>query len=238
MSLRHGALAPIAALLLLAALAPARARAQSPVTNQNLFDTIPFLPDVYSQRMAEFEKQPVVPGRVIFLGNSITQGGDWPALTGDSAALNRGIGGDITYGVLRRLDEVIRRKPSKLFILIGINDIGKDIPDAVIADNYREIIQRVQAGSPATRIFVQSVLPVNPEYPRFPQHYDKQDHVRNLNRLLRVVAASTHTRFVDLYPLFLDAHGRMDARDTVDGLHLNERGYHIWVDYLKKMGYL
>jgi len=61
----------------------------------------------------------------------------------DSTVINRGIGGDITFDVLQRLDDVIKRKPSKLFILIGINDIGKDIPDAVIADNYRKIITRV-----------------------------------------------------------------------------------------------
>jgi lysophospholipase L1-like esterase len=85
---------------------------------------------------------------------------------------------------------------------------------------------------------VQSVLPLNPTVPGFPQHYDKGDHVVRLNRLLRGVAASAHARFVDLYPLFLDAHGRLDARFTRDGLHLNEAGYARWVAHLKKIGAL
>jgi lysophospholipase L1-like esterase len=217
---------------------PGLAGAQSSATNQRLSDTAPVLPDLYAQRMAQFEREPVKTGRVIFLGNSITQGGDWVRLVGDSTVINRGIGGDVTYGVRRRLDDVIRRRPSKLFILVGINDISRDVPDAVIADNHREIIRAVQAGSPDTRIYVQSVLPVNPDYPGFPQHYDKQEHVVRLNRLLRRVAASTHVRFLDLYPLFLDGRNRLDAKYTVDGLHLNELGYHVWVDFLRKTGSL
>ena len=42
------------------------------------------MPEVRSSRLAKFESEPVVTGRVIFLGNSITQGGDWAKLTGDS----------------------------------------------------------------------------------------------------------------------------------------------------------
>ena len=47
--------------------------AQTKVTNQRVFDTIGFLPEYYPQRVAVFEKEPVVTGRIIFLGNSITQ---------------------------------------------------------------------------------------------------------------------------------------------------------------------
>jgi hypothetical protein len=127
------------------------------VTNQRLVDTISVLPDVYKTRIAQFESKPVATGKMIFLGNSIIQGGDWKKLLNDTTVINRGIGGDITFGVVKRLDDIIKRKPSKLFILIGINDISKDIPDAVIADNYRRIISRVRAESPDTKIYVQSI---------------------------------------------------------------------------------
>ena len=217
---------------------PSIAHAQSEVTNQRLFDITPFLPELYARRVAQFEQEPVVTGRVIFLGNSITQGGKWDQLLGDDTVINRGIGGDITFGVLDRLEDVIRRKPSKLFIMIGINDIGKDIPDEVIADNYRKIIQQVQAGSPETVIYVQSLLPLNPAYPRFPQHYDKEDHVLRVNRMLRGVAGATDTHFINLFPLFLNAQERLDEQYTGDGLHLNDLGYQVWVDYLKQTGYL
>jgi len=221
-------------------LLPLIGHAQTNVTNQRLFDTIGFLPDYYPVRVAVFEKEPVVQGRIIFLGNSITQIGDWKKLLNDSTVINRGIAGDITFGVLKRLGDVTRRQPSKLFLLIGINDIGKDIPDAVIADNIRKIIVRVQAESPSTKIYVQSILPLNPEVPNFPQHYDKQEHVLGTNKLIKKVAADTHCAYINIHDLFTDKQGRLDAKYTADGLHVNPSGtgYEKWVAYLRSQGYL
>lgn len=215
-------------------------KAQTAVTNQKLFDTVGFLPDYYPQRVAVFEKEPVATGRIIFLGNSITQLGDWKKLLNDSTAINRGIGGDITFGVLKRLDDVIQRQPSKLFLLIGINDIGKDIPDAVIADNIRKIIMRLQTESPSTKIYVQSILPVNPEVPNFPQHYDKQEHILSTNKLIKKVAEDTHCTYVNIHDLFADKQGKLEAKYTLDGLHLTPAGggYEKWVAFLREKGYL
>jgi lysophospholipase L1-like esterase len=210
------------------------------VTNQRLSDTVGFLPEYWPTRLAIFEKEPVVTGGIIFLGNSITQLGDWKKLLNDSTAINRGIGGDNTFGVLKRLNEVTRRQPSKLFLLIGINDIGKDIPDAVIANNIRKIIIRIQTESPSTKIYVQSILPVNPDVSYFPQHYDKQEHILNTNKLIKQVAENTNCTYVNIHDLFLDKEGRLDAKYTPDGLHLkpNGEGYQIWIAYLRKQGCL
>lgn len=226
--------------LIICLLLPFVSHTQTNVTNQKLYDTIGFLPEYYPQRVAIFVKEPIVKGRIIFLGNSITQIGDWKKLLNDSTVINRGIGGDITFGVLKRLDDVIVRQPSKLFLLIGINDIGKDIPDAVIADNIRKIITRIQTESPTTKIYVQSILPLNPDVPNFPQHYDKQQHVLSTNKLIEKVAADTHCTYVNIHDLFADQQGRLDAKYTTDGLHLNPSGdgYQKWIEYLRKQGYL
>jgi len=212
--------------------------AQSPFTNQRLFDTIPFIPEHYPQRVAQFEKEPVVKGRIIFLGNSITEMGRWDKLTGDSTIVNRGIGGDITFGVLKRLDDIIRRQPSKLFILIGINDIGKDIPDAVIADNIRKIIQRVQNESASTVIYLESILPVNPDIKNFPQHYDKNQHAVSTNTLLKNLANETKINFIDTHSFFSDEEGKLKKEYTIEGLHINPKGYDAWIQFLKENHYL
>lgn len=210
------------------------------VTNQRLFDTIGFIPEHYLQRITVFEQEPVVTGRIIFLGNSITEMGNWKKLLNDTTIVNRGIGGDITFGVLKRLDDVIKRQPSKLFLLIGINDIGKDIPDAVIADNIRKIILRVQSESSSTKIYVESILPVNPDVPNFPQHYDKQEHVNNTNKLIKKVVEETRCTYLNIHDLFTDEQGRLDAKYTKDGLHLTAegRGYEKWIEYLRKQNCL
>ena len=219
---------------------PDHSNAQSFPTNQNLFDTIPFIPDHGQRRMAIFLSEPRVPGRIVFLGNSITEGGDWKKLTGDSTIINRGIGGDITFSLLKRLDEILSLKPSKIFLMIGINDIGKDIPPAVIAENIKKIIRRIQSESPATKIVLQNILPVNPTIDRFPQHYDKQQKIVETNKLLIHVAKEMNVPLVDLNKLFRDKKGNLQEKYTNDGLHLNPggEGYRIWVNHLKQKGYL
>ena len=163
--------------------------ASAQLTNERIYDSIGFIPEHYPQRIAKFQSEPIVTGRIIFLGNSITEIGPWAKLTGDTTVVNRGIGGDITYGVLKRLNDVIVRQPDKVFLLIGINDIGKDIPDAVIADNIRKIVAAILQGSPSTKIYVQSLLPLNPDVKNFPQHYNKEEHVLRVNAIGRAVYA-------------------------------------------------
>jgi lysophospholipase L1-like esterase len=223
--------------LFLLLLFPFAVQAQS-VTNQNLFDTIPFIPEHTPQRLAQFAKEPIVPGKIIFLGNSITEMGNWKQVLNDTTVINRGIGGDITYGILKRLKDITDRNPSKVFILVGINDIGKDIPEVVIADNYLKIVREIHKKCPQTIIYAQSVLPVNPTVARFPQHYDKEEHVLALNKLLKANAKAGDYTFVDIFHLFVDADGRLNSQYTYEGLHLKPAAYVIWVDYLKKQGYL
>ncbi len=208
------------------------------VTNQNIFDTIPFIPEHTPPRLAQFAKEPIVTGRIIFLGNSITEMGDWKKLLHDSTVINRGNGGDITYGVLKRLKDITDRYPSKVFILLGINDIGKDIPDPVIADNYLKIVHEIHDKCPGTIVYVQSVLPINPGLPHFPQHYDKQEHILALNKLLASNDKVGNYTYIDIYHLFTDAEGHLKKEYTYEGLHLKPPACPIWVDYLKKQGYL
>lgn len=228
----------IAAIFLIIVAIFANLSATAQVTNQNLYDTLPTMPDHYVKRLAEFRKEPIVKGKIIFVGNSITEGGQWHQLTDNDTRINRGISGDVTFGVLNRLDDIIAREPSKVFILIGVNDISKDFPESVILENYKKIIQGLKSNTPTTKIYIQSILPVNPLYPKFPQHYDKAAHVLNVNKLLKKLALAENISFINLYTSFVDKKGMMDAKLTYDGLHLNAEGYKIWITHLKSNGYL
>src|ERR1700744_3391240 len=99
------------------------------------YDTNSYIPDHWQARVAQFDKEQLKEGSIIFLGNSITEFGDWKQLNNNPVIVNRGIAGDITFGIMKRLDEVIALNPSKLFIEAGINDIQKNIPEAIIAKN-------------------------------------------------------------------------------------------------------
>jgi len=202
---------------------------------QRGWDTIPYATDHYRAQYEKFKTEPVVKGKVIFLGNSITEGGNWKKLLKDSTVVNRGISGDITFGVLNRVEEVANRLPSKLFLLIGINDIAKNIPDEIIMENIFSIVSKVRSLSPKTKIFVQSILPTNNSFPDKPDHKNKDDHVVTINGQLRKYGDRLQYTYVDLYSGFTDNESRLDAKYTADGLHLNTVGYMHWVDILNNL---
>jgi lysophospholipase L1-like esterase len=170
---------------------------------------------------------------VIFLGNSITAGVDWNELLDLPQARNRGISGDVTFGVLERLDEVIEGKPAKVFILIGINDISRNIPDSIILRNYQQIISRIKSGSPRTKVYFQTVLPVNNTVLPMKNHYNKDQHIAAVNEGLKALATKERITCIDLHPRFIDSEGKLMKEYTVDGLHLNAKGYEVWAAILK-----
>ncbi len=182
----------------------------------------------YNQKLTLFRLLPDTKGEIVFLGNSITDIGEWSEIWQNPKVKNRGISGDITYGVLARLDEVLSSKPKKLFVMIGVNDIARNIPDAMILSNYRRLIDRVQIESPRTQLIMQSVLPTNDEFKPFKNHYGKDDRIRAVNAGMQALCADLGVAFVDLYARFLDASGKLDKQYTNDGLHLNGAGYMLW----------
>ena len=197
-----------------------------------------YRPAIYPLLVEQFKSFPKASSDVVFLGNSITAGTDWNELLQLPTARNRGISGDITYGVLERLDDVISGKPSKIFILIGINDISKNIPDDTILNNYAKIVDRIQTGSPKTDIYFQTLLPVNASFGKFKNHYEKDQHILYVNEGIRKLTNEKNIQLIDLYPHFLDGDNHLKASLTHDGLHLRIEGYQVWAKILKDGGYL
>jgi lysophospholipase L1-like esterase len=191
-----------------------------------------FRPGSYALKVDQFRSYPNSKKDIIFLGNSITAGADWNELLGLPQARNRGISGDITYGVLERLDEVTAGKPAKVFVLIGINDMARNIPDSVILANYEKIIHRIKKESPATRIYFNTLLPVNNSFPD-KNHFNKDEHIAALNAGLRKIAAREKITLIDIHDHFLDKDKKLDKQYTYDGLHLNAAGYTHWASLLK-----
>ena len=195
-------------------------------------------PNNFALRVDLFRSYPNASSDIIFLGNSITTGVDWVELLGRADVRNRGISGDITFGVLERLHEVTEGAPAKVFILIGINDISRNIPDSFIIGNYQRMIRRIKQESPKTKIYFQTLLPVNNEFTQFKNHYNKDEHILYVNEELKNLAAKEKITLIDLHPHFLDSNKKMDKRYTIDGLHLNAEGYKVWADVLRIGGYL
>jgi len=211
----------------------------STFAQKKAYDTLPNMPEHYVTRYQLFQKQPVVTGRIVMVGNSITEGTDWNRLLNDSTIINRGISGDVTFGVLNRLKEITDRKPSKLFLLIGVNDLSRNTPDEVIIENIFKIVGNIHSQSPKTAIYIQSILPQNESFKNLHSAFrNKGEHVKTINAQLKKYDKKLKYTYVDLYSGFLDSNGSMEAKFTYDGLHLNATGYDRWVEILKKEKYL
>lgn len=194
-------------------------------------------PAKYHLQVGLFKSYPNASDDIVFLGNSITAGANWNELLGIPQARNRGISGDISFGVLERLDEVTEGKPAKIFILIGINDLGQNTPVEVVLNNYKRMIDRIKKASPATKIYFQTLLPINNTFPKLKKNYNKLNEIIKVNQELKIIAATEKITLIDLHPHFVDNDGRLKKEITEDGLHLNAKGYQIWkkilLPYLK-----
>ena len=192
----------------------------------------------YVKRLKYFETLPVQKNPIVFLGNSITEVGQWQDVTGLNNVINRGISGDNSYGVFYRLDPVLKQKPSKIFLLIGVNDIKRGTPVEDIARNYERIILKVKRDAPKTKLYLQSVLPVTESI--LASIYDniRNPRIIALNKLMKELSVKYNLPYVDLFNVFKDENGQLIRSLTTDGLHLQPEAYVIWADYLKKMKYL
>ncbi len=188
----------------------------------------------YDKRIQLFaEEPPVGPRDIIMLGNSISEGGKWSELLKIPNVRNRGISGDVTTGILRRVEETVQGKPDKVFLLIGINDIANNIPAKVIVNNIMTAADNIISFSPQTTVYIQSILPVDESVGRFTRLNGKSDEIVAINKELQKQAKKRKTQFINLYPLFT-AGDKITLRKELsyDGLHLNEAGYRIWANHL------
>lgn len=188
----------------------------------------------YDSRLNYFKQLPAKKGAVVFWGDSITEWADWNELTGLGNVLNRGIAGDISYGLLHRIHEVVRHQPAKIFMLIGTNDISKGIPADAIVRTYTTIIQQLQQQLPATKIYVQSVFPINDSLINRQYYKGTNQGIVQLNSALKQMADALKVTFVNVFDAMLDEKRQLAAAYTYDGLHLSGKGYLQWVNYLKK----
>lgn len=190
--------------------------------------------DYYIDRVKTFINMGTQGGEIVFLGDSLIDICEWNELFNNPLIKNRGISGDTTYGVLNRLEEVTNTKPSKVFIMLGINDISKCRPTESIIGDYEKILNKIKIDSPNTKVYVHSVLPINKDI--FITH-TKVEEILDLNNALNKLCDKLQVKYINLYPLFVNSDNKLDPKYTTGGLHLNGDGYLVWketIEYLFK----
>ena len=181
-------------------------------------------------------------GGVLFTGSSLMEMfpiEQWVAEMPEPRLIvyNRGVGGYTTKDLLPILDICVwELEPKKVFINIGTNDLS-DPNDSVagMITRYEEILTRIEEHLPGVPVYVMAYYPVNPEAAPNDQVREwlkvrTNEKIAAANLEVRKLAEKHGQRFIDLNAPLMDEQGRLKAEYTIEGVHMNEKGYRAIFD--------
>ncbi|MCL2515627.1 MAG: GDSL-type esterase/lipase family protein [Microbacteriaceae bacterium] len=159
-----------------------------------------------------------------FVGDSLTERGDWQQVLPGRPVLNFGVGGNTTDDLLDRLDEVVDAGPTTVVLEIGTNDFAWRVPVEEVVVNIERVLSELRAKLPAARIIAQSILPRQQEYAHI---------VRGVNEQIAAFAPSVEVEYLDVWPALAGDDEGIKPEFTIDGLHLSASGYDAWYELLR-----
>ena len=204
----------------------------------------------YHQANEQLAQQPVTPGRVVFMGDSITDFWNLPEFFPGKPYVNRGIGGQVTAQMLVRMyPDVISLKPAAMVLLAGTNDIARNNGPVTLRMIEEDIMAMTElAQLHGIKVLLSSVTPVS-DYPYLrqqsappapvvpggrgaPPRQQMTDgrppsDILKLNAWMKDYAATVNATYVDYFSAMVDDKGWLKDGISADGLHPNAEGYQI-----------
>lgn len=130
---------------------------------------------------------------------------------------------------------VERKKPTRMIITLGVNGISFMDKEYFISE-YTDLVTSIQEISPDTQIILQSIFPIASNY-----EYQKDINNRKIceaNTWILSVAEDTGVKYLNTYTVLIGENDYMiDKYQNGDGLHLNEIGFQVVLDYIRTHGY-
>jgi lysophospholipase L1-like esterase len=170
--------------------------------------------------------------KIVLLGDSMIAYIPLKVFGMQDIVLNLGIPGDTTIGVLKRLEDLYPLSPSRVILNIGSNDIVlTDLPPSKTVDHILEIKDTLESkGIPVT---VVSMTPVLRNHPLsnmdYIQHRTNADLIKINQRLVEMLPQNS---YIDVFTDLLNESGALDVSYTADGIHLNSKGYSLYLSKL------
>lgn len=164
----------------------------------------------------------------LFLGDSITDFYSLEEYYDNLPVVNSGISGNKTTDILNNMKErVYQYNPTKIFLLIGTNDLDSTDEDIVEVtfDNIKKIVNEIRENRSDATIYVESVYPVNSTIENNSVSNRTNKKIRNLNKKLSSYCDGENCNYINLYDDLIDDEGNLKEEYTEDGLHLNSLGY-------------
>lgn len=183
----------------------------------------------YKEANAALEMPAADENRVVFMGNSITEGWNslYPNFFSNPSYINRGISGQTTPQMLLRFRaDVLALKPVAVVILAGINDIaGNTGPSTIemIMDNIMSMAEVAKANG--IKVVLCSVLPAA-DFPWRPG-LEPAGKVIKLNKMIESYAEQNEMTYLDYFSNMVDDKNGLQEKYTSDGVHPNKAGYEV-----------
>lgn len=167
-------------------------------------------------------------GKFVFFGDSLTDFYPIQEFFDEPTIYNRGVAGDRTDHLLARINNVIDIAPSKLFLLIGTNDLGMGRSPKYTADNIKKIIQKIKEACPLCSVYILSQYPVRRNKNLLSQLtclFRTRKRLKELDELNKLTAQELDCEYIDVYSSLCDEKGRLKKEYTMDGLHMTAIAY-------------
>lgn len=183
-------------------------------------------------KIKEIEK---VPNNYLFLGDSITDFYDLDKYYPDMPTVNSGVSGNTTEDILKDMKKrAYQYNPSKVFLLIGTNDLDTKHSKEDIVKNVEKIISELKENRPKAELYIESIYPVNPDVRRSKSGNRNNDDIKQINKELKKYCKENKINYINLYDLLKDEDDNLKEEYTKDGLHLSDEGYKVVTEEIKK----
>lgn len=177
----------------------------------------------------------IIPENIVFLGDSITDFYDLDKYYPDNNVVNSGVSGDVSEDILSDMyNRVYKYNPSIVFLLIGTNQIQVGDSDEKIINEINKIVSEIHEKNPITKIYVESIYPVNDNISKKSVQSRDNDRISKLNKMIEdSIKDIAYAKYINIYDkLVID--NKLNEAYSDDGLHLNDKGYEVVTEIIKK----
>ena len=194
--------------------------------------------DYYDKKVAQFtmENGNFSKGQIVFIGDSITDLYHLDDYYQDLSlrTYNRGIGGDVTGMLLKRIQvSLYDLEPTKVVLMIGINDINGGVSTDTILENYDNILKGIKTKLPSAKVYTMSILPINSDLPSYVDVNKSTERILAINEEIKTMATNYSYKYMDLFSLVKDDSNHLKKEYSLDGIHLSEQGFVTWTNLIK-----
>lgn len=183
--------------------------------------------------VTKIKKEIIVDKNYLFLGDSITDFYDLDKYYEGINVVNSGISGNTTKDILKDMNNrVYRYNPSKVFLLIGTNDIQQDFSKDEIVNNIKEILNNIKDKRKYSELYLESIYPVDEAKKGSEDRTNKV--IKEINSELKSFCKDSNIKYIDLYSKLVDHDDILSDDYSNDGLHLNDEGYEVVTSEIKK----